>query len=482
MPPMASTPDAAVILAAGKGTRMRSATAKVLHPLCGRPLAFYPVRRALDAGSRRVVVVVGHQGEAVRAPSRPPSPGRPCASSPSPTSGAPATRCAAPSPRWAGPSGCASSTATCPCSPGPPSSAWCAPGPRRRWRCSPPSRRPHGPRAHRPRRPRAGGADRGAPGLHPAERRLGEINAGIYDVDRKILEAALGNLRADNAQGELYLTDVVAVAVARATVKAVPVANPSEVAGVNDRVELARAATLMRRRINEALMVGGVASRIRRTPTSTRAWRLAGTRSSAPAATSWARPGWAGALPSCPGRMWRTGSSATGAGSGPSPGRGPGRSSRARCTWVTSWRPRRPAWAGAPRPATSPTSATPRWRRDQRRRRDHHLQLRRRRQAPDHPRRRVLHRLEHRPGGAHHRRRRGLRGRRVHPDQGRPRRGPGGGPGAPEEPRGLGGAPGAQEAPGQEAEIGPAPWGPCPVARRRSRPALGCAGEPGVEV
>src|SRR5512144_1673274 len=58
---------AAIVLAAGKGTRMRSSRAKVLHRLCGRPLAYYPVKRALEAGADPVVVVVGHQGEAVEA-------------------------------------------------------------------------------------------------------------------------------------------------------------------------------------------------------------------------------------------------------------------------------------------------------------------------------------------------------------------------------------------------------------------------------
>jgi bifunctional UDP-N-acetylglucosamine pyrophosphorylase / glucosamine-1-phosphate N-acetyltransferase len=50
----------AVILAAGQGTRMRSALPKVLHPIAGRPLLHYPVRAALEAGCDDVVVVVGH--------------------------------------------------------------------------------------------------------------------------------------------------------------------------------------------------------------------------------------------------------------------------------------------------------------------------------------------------------------------------------------------------------------------------------------
>ena len=46
-----------VIIAAGEGTRMRSALPKVLHPLCGRPLILWPVAAALEAGAGKVVVV-----------------------------------------------------------------------------------------------------------------------------------------------------------------------------------------------------------------------------------------------------------------------------------------------------------------------------------------------------------------------------------------------------------------------------------------
>src|SRR5512138_1030809 len=65
--PRSDTPLAAVVLAAGKGTRMKSRTAKVLHPIAGRPLAYFPIKRALDVGADPVVVVVGHQAEAVEA-------------------------------------------------------------------------------------------------------------------------------------------------------------------------------------------------------------------------------------------------------------------------------------------------------------------------------------------------------------------------------------------------------------------------------
>src|SRR4051812_9955421 len=56
---------AAIILAAGKGTRMRSARAKVLHELLGRPLVAYPVGLARVLGADPIVAVLGHQREAV---------------------------------------------------------------------------------------------------------------------------------------------------------------------------------------------------------------------------------------------------------------------------------------------------------------------------------------------------------------------------------------------------------------------------------
>ncbi len=53
------TAPVVVILAAGQGTRMRSATPKVLHPLCGRAVIAWPIAAARDAGAQKVVVVGG---------------------------------------------------------------------------------------------------------------------------------------------------------------------------------------------------------------------------------------------------------------------------------------------------------------------------------------------------------------------------------------------------------------------------------------
>ena len=64
---MNSRPDTVVILAAGQGTRMKSPSAKVLAPLCGRPMLAWVIDQAHALGAARVIVVVGHQAEEVRA-------------------------------------------------------------------------------------------------------------------------------------------------------------------------------------------------------------------------------------------------------------------------------------------------------------------------------------------------------------------------------------------------------------------------------
>jgi bifunctional UDP-N-acetylglucosamine pyrophosphorylase/glucosamine-1-phosphate N-acetyltransferase len=55
----------AIILAAGKGTRMKSDMPKVLHPICGSPMIEYVLNNLSGAGIRRIIVVVGHKGQQI---------------------------------------------------------------------------------------------------------------------------------------------------------------------------------------------------------------------------------------------------------------------------------------------------------------------------------------------------------------------------------------------------------------------------------
>ena len=89
------------------------------------------------------------------------------------------------------------------------------------------------------------------------ERMIRDTNAGFYAVRLGHLRADLNTLNADNAKGELYLTDLVARAALRGGATSIDVPF-TEVSGVNDRIDLAAVDIAARRRINEAWMRAGV--------------------------------------------------------------------------------------------------------------------------------------------------------------------------------------------------------------------------------
>ena len=62
---MTSRPLAVIVLAAGKGTRMKSATHKVLHPIAGKPMLAHLLDRAAELGPAQTIVVVGAGREQV---------------------------------------------------------------------------------------------------------------------------------------------------------------------------------------------------------------------------------------------------------------------------------------------------------------------------------------------------------------------------------------------------------------------------------
>lgn len=85
-----------------------------------------------------------------------------------------------------------------------------------------------------------------------------EINVGTYLFDSMFLKNEIQSLTATNAQGELYLTDLIEKAAQQEGVCVVQAADPGEVAGVNSRIELATASQYARNHLNRRLMKEGV--------------------------------------------------------------------------------------------------------------------------------------------------------------------------------------------------------------------------------
>ncbi len=256
---------ATVILAAGLGTRMKSQTAKVLHRVAGRPMIEFPVGLARDLRSERVACVLGHQADAVRAAVEA-------------RFGEGSVAVAIQAEQRGTGHAVAQAEKALRGFDGPVLILYgdvpllteatlrkLLDAGRRRTLALVTTLldEPTG----------YGRIVRGAGNrleriveekdATDAERSICEINAGIYCVQSKFLFSALKKLRTDNAQGELYLTDVAARAAQSkegGEVGTVEV-EAEEVMGVNDRVDLARADAAMRRRVTLTLMRAGVTIR-----------------------------------------------------------------------------------------------------------------------------------------------------------------------------------------------------------------------------
>jgi bifunctional UDP-N-acetylglucosamine pyrophosphorylase / glucosamine-1-phosphate N-acetyltransferase len=248
-----------VILAAGEGTRMRSALPKVLHPILGRPMILWPILAAQAAGAGRIVIVDG--------------PGRPLdgllpdgvetAVQQEPKGTGDAVKAAAGHIDHDAPvlvlngdvplitSGviaalldhheAAKAAATI---------------------ATTELDDPDG--YGRIVRAADGSVERVVETKDPndattAELAIREINTGVYAFQGGELLGALEQLRADNAQGELYLPDVLPLLRANGHgIAAHTVTDPTIALGVNDRRQLAQITTLARTRINDSHMLDGV--------------------------------------------------------------------------------------------------------------------------------------------------------------------------------------------------------------------------------
>jgi UDP-N-acetylglucosamine diphosphorylase/glucosamine-1-phosphate N-acetyltransferase len=238
------TISVAIILAAGKGTRMASDLPKVLHPMAGEPLVAYPIRAARQAQAATVVVVVGYEGEHVRNEVTARFPDAAgwlrFATQAEQLGTGHAVMCALPEvPATDGlalvqsgdvPLVRASTLAALAeraevCSSGLALTSFRPPDPSGYGRIlRDPQGRVQGIREHR---------DASA-----AERAIDECNAGTYAVRLSLLRTELPHLRRANAQGEIYLTDLVELAARRGEVAALEI-DPIEAAGVNTPQQLA---------------------------------------------------------------------------------------------------------------------------------------------------------------------------------------------------------------------------------------------------
>src|SRR5512136_2879912 len=258
--PARRSPLAAIVLAAGKGTRMRSRRAKVLHQVCGRPMVYFPVKRALEAGASPVVVVVGHQGDEVEAALRAALPGAPLrfARQEKQLGTAHAVLAAKAALRgYRGPVVILSGDTPLLTAQTVSAVADARTAPRSLAFATMDLENPegYGRVVHSPGKgPALIVEEKDAT---PEERQIREVNAGLYVADAEFLWATLARVDAKNAQREFYLTDLVALAADGPGAVAVRV-SPVEAQGVNDQEDLSLAIRAMTRRIAISLMEAGV--------------------------------------------------------------------------------------------------------------------------------------------------------------------------------------------------------------------------------
>ena len=248
-------PRVAVILAAGKGTRMKSALPKVLHHAAGRPLLQWVVDAARAAGCERLLIVVGHGAERVREEIQGEDLGWVLQAEQRGTGHALAQAEA----EIRGDATVLVLSGDVPLLQ-PSTLDRLATAAGEGWGAMAVAELPEPGSLGRVMT--EDGAFRGIVEFKdatPEQRAVRLINAGIYALPAPAIFDYLRRLKTDNAQGELYLTDAVTHAAADGRpVRLVHLADPDEALGVNDRTELARVHRLLIGRHLVALMKAGV--------------------------------------------------------------------------------------------------------------------------------------------------------------------------------------------------------------------------------
>lgn len=256
-------PSAAIIMAAGKGTRMRSSLSKVLHEVAGIPMIARVISATLQAGISRVVIVIGHQSEAVQS----------CVQKLFPQADI----------RWAIQAEQKGTAHAVMCAEealyGFEGQVWILSGDvptlgaellasiNQEYPTHPlvvTGMKLAEPKAYgRLLKDQVGGlyAIREAKDCQAHELKVDEVNAGLYRVDAQLLFAGLKTIQTDNAQGEYYLTDLVDFAYQQKVEIACPILQgeqAEQLEGVNDRIDLARAESRAQAHLAQKLMRAGV--------------------------------------------------------------------------------------------------------------------------------------------------------------------------------------------------------------------------------
>ncbi len=258
-------PAAVIVLAAGEGTRMRSATPKVLHEICGRTLLGHVVAAARELEPAELVVVVGHERERVAAHLAEADPAVRTAVQAERNGTGHAVRVALDALVAGGAAPDGTVLITCGDTPLLTAGTLAA-------LASAHERDGNAVTvltAEVPDPTGYGRVVRHADGsvaeiveqkdADAGQRAVREINSGVFAFDAKLLAEALSSLTTDNAQGEEYLTDALGI-LRRAghRVGASVAADHREVVGINNRVQLAQARRLLNERLLEEAMLAGV--------------------------------------------------------------------------------------------------------------------------------------------------------------------------------------------------------------------------------
>ncbi|MGW1627675.1 NTP transferase domain-containing protein, partial [Streptomyces sp. NPDC002172] len=256
-------PAAVVVLAAGEGTRMKSATPKVLHDICGRSLVGHVLAASRELDPENLVVVVGHAREQVAAHLGEVDAGVRTAVQEQQNGTGHAVRMAL---EELG--GAVDGTVVVVCGDTP-----LLTGETLKRLAGTHHGDGNAVTVLTAEVPDATGYGRivrdSASGAVTAivehkdasdeQRAIREINSGVFAFDGRLLADALGKVRTDNSQGEEYLTDVLGILrEAGHRVGASVADDHREIAGINNRVQLAEARRILNDRLLERAMLDGV--------------------------------------------------------------------------------------------------------------------------------------------------------------------------------------------------------------------------------